>query len=145
MACLLDVNLLIALCDERHSHHPVAVRWWNERDTGWATCPITELGLLRIYGNPNYPNGPGSPERAARVLQHLRQTPGHTFWPDSLSLMDGTARPSLRGVASRHLTDLYLLALAVQQGGRLVTLDSRIDPALVPGGKRALVVLTRAN
>jgi len=50
---LLDVNILIALFDTVHTHHDVAHDWFADNNTsGWATCPLTENGLLRVLGNP---------------------------------------------------------------------------------------------
>jgi predicted nucleic acid-binding protein len=40
-----------------------------------------------------------------------------------------------RVLSSRQITDLYLLALAVQHGGCLVTLDRGIPLAAVPGAE----------
>jgi hypothetical protein len=34
----------------------------------------------------------------------------------------------------KNLTDYYLLALAIKNGGKLVTFDQRIDPSLLQGG-----------
>lgn len=134
---LLDVNVLIALLDSSHPHHlPAKAFFKNMTPTGWATCPLTENGVLRILGNPGYPNGPGSPEEARKLLSHLIAMPGHQFWPDEPSLLDPKTFPRLP--ASKHLTDAYLLALAVSRQARFATFDGGIDPALVPGGPSAL-------
>jgi len=53
MIHLLDVNVLIALCDPVHPHHSAARRFLATgpiRD-GWATCPLVENGFLRISEN----------------------------------------------------------------------------------------------
>jgi predicted nucleic acid-binding protein len=66
MIHLLDVNVLIALCDPAHPHHAAAIAFFRAgpaRD-GWATCPLVENGFLRIFGSARYPGGPGSPEEA---------------------------------------------------------------------------------
>lgn len=142
---LLDVNLLVALCDADHIHHRPAARWFrSHRAEGWATCPLTENGLLRVMGHQRYPAGPGSPEAVRPLLQTLRSMPGHVFWEDSISITDNSAFPSLHGVTSKHLTDLYLLALCVTKGSSFATLDSRIDPSPVPGGNQSLVVISEA-
>ena len=48
---LLDVNVLIALCDPNHVHHERGRSWFLSPDCdAWATCPITENGLVRILG-----------------------------------------------------------------------------------------------
>lgn len=137
---LLDVNLLVALCDADHVHHGPAARWFrSHRVEGWATCPLTENGLLRVLGHHRYPAGPGSLEAVRPLLQSLRSIPGHVFWEDSISISDSRAIPSLQGVTSKQLTDLYLLALCITKGSGFATLDSRIDPTQVPGGSHSLV------
>jgi len=139
---LLDVNLLVALCDADHVHHRQAKQWFHTHlGSGWATCPLTENGLLRVMGSPAYPGGPGSPEGVRPLLQRLCSMPGHQFWEDKMSVADSRAFRSLEGVTAKQLTDVYLLALAVHHGGKLATLDARVDPSRVPGGPRALVVL----
>ena len=55
---------------------------------GQGRCPLTENGFLRIFGNPNYPAGPGSTEEARRLLRSFQAAPGYRFWPDDLSLAD---------------------------------------------------------
>jgi len=138
---LLDVNVLIALADSNHPHRAGALRFFETRATvdGWATCPLTENAFIRILGGPSYPFGPGSPGEARRLLESVCAAPGHQFWPDDLSLSDARVFPTLP--PSPHLTDIYLLALAVQHGGCLATFDRRIDPSLVRGGSAALQLI----
>jgi toxin-antitoxin system PIN domain toxin len=137
---LLDVSVLVALCDPAHEFHDAAAVWFRSiRPGGWATCPLTENGLVRILGHSSYPDGPGSPERALPLLQALARTPGHTFWADEISIRDSVSFPSLARANSASLTDLYLLALALHHGGSFATFDRRIDPAVLPGGPAALV------
>lgn len=137
MIWLLDVNVLIALGDANHPHRAAALRLFERSATvdGWATCPLTENAFLRIVGGAAYPGGPGSPGEARRLLDALCAAPGHAFWPDDLSLADTRIFPTLP--ASRQLTDLCLLGLAVKRGGRFATFDARIDPTLIPGGPAA--------
>ena len=52
MRYLLDVNVLIALIDTAHIHHEIAHEWFAKRGE-WATCAITENGLLRIVAFPD--------------------------------------------------------------------------------------------
>lgn len=141
-AFLLDVNVLIALVDPAHVMHDAAHRWFSATgQAAWATCPITENGLLRIVGHPAYPGGPGSPAAATPLLAGLCAHPGHRFWPDAISLMDpGIAHPE-RLTTAGQITDSYLLALAVHHGGRLATFDRKLSAAAVPGGRAALVLL----
>ncbi|MSU66856.1 MAG: PIN domain-containing protein [Opitutus sp.] len=140
---LLDVSVLVALCDPAHEFHDQASRWFNRiRPDGWATCPLTENGLVRILGHPAYPGGPGSPAQARPLLQALVRTPGHLFWPDEISIADPTVFRTLARTTAAHLTDLYLLALALHHGANFATFDRRIDPAVLPGGVTALVQIS---
>jgi len=139
---LLDVSVLVALCDPAHEFHDAASLWFRRvQAQGWASCPLTENGLVRILGHASYPGGPGSPAKARPLLQALRRVPGHVFWADELSLADELSFPDLARTSAAHLTDLYLLALALQHGARFATLDRRIDPGVLPGGAGALVTL----
>ena len=145
MIHLLDVNVLIALADANHMHSEDALHHFENtavRD-GWATCPLVENGFLRIFGNPRYPNGPGSPEEARRILRSLLAAPGYRFWPDDHSLAKGSIAPSLP--PAPQLTDCYLLALAVAKGSRLATSDRNINTASVKGGEAALLILGRLD
>lgn len=140
---LLDVNLLIALCDADHVHHSLARSWFRKVGASrWVTCPLTENALLRIMGHPDYPNGPGSPAAVLPLLQKLRGRPGYTFVHDSISIADTVLVPDLATITPKMLTDLYLLALAVAHGGRLATLDRKVDARMVSGGRDALVWVT---
>ncbi|MDP3071524.1 MAG: PIN domain-containing protein [Opitutaceae bacterium] len=137
---LLDVSVLVALCDAAHEFHDAANGWFQRiQPAGWATCPLTENGLVRILGHPSYPGGTGSPAQARPLLQALLRTPGHAFWPDDVSICDSAAFPSLARSNSASLSDLYLLGLALSHGARFATFDRRIDPAVLPGGTAALV------
>ena len=57
----------------------------------------------------------------------------HEFWPAEVSLLDASVLDATRVHGPRQLTDLYLLALAVHRGGRLVTFDSAIALEAVRG------------
>ncbi|MEO8614186.1 MAG: TA system VapC family ribonuclease toxin [Luteolibacter sp.] len=144
MIYLADVNLLLFLADPASSFHPAAKSFFKQAWAGgWATCPITENGFVRILGNPRFPGGPSSTQTARAILRQWQSTPGHKFWPDDLSFCDSKHFPDLP--SAKHLTDCYLLGLAVKHGGKLVTFDQGIDPAWIPGGKKALLVLDAAN
>jgi uncharacterized protein len=140
MIALLDVNVLIALVDPNHRHHqPAQAFFKSAMPTGWATCPLTENGFLRIMGSRSYPMGPGSPEAARRLLGSYVGGRGHQFWADDISLFNLRTIKTLPEPGS--LTDLYLLALAHKHGGRLVTFDQKIDVMMVKGAHHSLEVL----
>ncbi|MGA2951254.1 MAG: TA system VapC family ribonuclease toxin [Caulobacteraceae bacterium] len=139
MTFLLDVNVLISLIDPGHVGHDAAHRWFEaEGRQDWATCPLTENGVIRIVGHPKYPNTPGSPAEVAALVARLRGLPGHAFWPDDISLAGADHVDSARIRTPGQVTDSYLLALAVAHGGRLATFDRRLSPVAVRGGKAAL-------
>ena len=143
MTFLLDVNVLIALIDPAHIHHDIANRWFEEEGRrDWATCPITQNGVLRVVGNPRYGNHPGSPAVVAGVLAKLVALDGHSFWPDDVSLLDEGLVDASRLLNAAHLTDTYLLALACSKAGRLATLDRRLITSAVRGGQAALRLIT---
>jgi uncharacterized protein len=141
MRYLLDVNLLIALIDPAHVQHEQVHEWFGRvGHKAFATCPITENGLLRIVGHPKYPNSPGPPSAVAAALEAIRGLDGHQFWPDSISLVGShLADPALLSSHSR-VTDTYLLALARENRGKLATLDQRLATEVVDG-KAALAVI----
>ena len=141
-AYLLDVNVLIALLDPAHVQHELAHDWFARAGhTLWASCPLTENGVLRIIGNPKYPNSPGSPAVVAPLVMQLRAHPGHVFWPDDLSLLDAGQTDTGRLLSSAQITDTYLLALARQHGGKLASLDRRLVTDAVPHGARYLEII----
>jgi len=123
---LLDVNVLIALIDPAHEFHAAAHVWFRRnKQYGWATCPITENGCLRILSKPGYAF-PGLTVPLVRdVLVRLAGSEGHRFWPDSVSILEAN-RFELAGAGPKNLTDLYLLRLATSFDGRLITFDRTI-------------------
>lgn len=144
MRALLDVNVLLALFDEDHVNHRLARDWLVDRaETGWASCPITENGFIRIISQPSYPNAVGAVEAIA-MLAAARLPQTHAFWPADVSLVDASTVDPSRVLGPKQVTDLYLLALAVAHGGRFVTFDDRVPLAAVPAAERRhLVVLGR--
>lgn len=139
---LLDINVLIALLDAGHLHHVRAMEWMRENiRAGWASCPLTQNGVIRIMSNPSYP-GANPPATVARRLAEAAATEWHEFWPDDISLLQKNLLRWDRVLGSRQITDFYLLALAVHNGGCFVTLDRKIEIAAVPDARlEHLVVL----
>jgi toxin-antitoxin system PIN domain toxin len=139
---LLDVNVLVALLDRTHLHHRVATDWLAANvSRGWASCPLTQNGCVRILSLPSYRNAQ-SPSAVADRLGQATGNKSHEFWPDSVSVVEKGRLHWDRVLSSRQITDVYLLALAVARGGRLVTLDRSIAIEAVPGAvARHLLVL----
>lgn len=139
---LLDVNVLLALLDSDHVDHATAAAWLDGAiGDGWASCPITENGFVRVISQPRYPS-PVSPAVAVDLLDRARQGGRHTLWPCDVSLLDDATVRRTRLHGARQVTDAYLLALAVRHGGRLVTFDRSLPLSAVPGANpEHLVVL----
>lgn len=142
MTYLLDVNVLVALVDPDHVNHSVAHDWFErESRKGWATCPITENGLVRIVGNPKYRNSDRSPGAIVDILSRMMELDGHVRWPDDVSLADSRLFIAERLLMPAQVTNVYLLGLAVRHGGKLATLDRRLSPLPVIGGAQALHII----
>ena len=136
MVALLDVNVLVALFDPGHIHHLTAHDWFAESsEQGWATCPLTENGLIRVLSNPRYPGRRTTVHDAARRLKVFCESHQHSFWEDALSVLDERSVQIRRIQGHRQLTDVYLLALAVARGGRLVTFDAKVSVTAVRNAK----------
>jgi len=142
MRALLDVNVLIALHDRDHVHHVRAAQWFEDNVAdGWATCALTQNGCLRIMGLPGYSNPQPLPA-LIDMLKKSTQNARHAFWSDEISLLNPAQFLHAHVHSARQLTDLYLLALAVKNQGRLVTFDQRIPLSAVHGASSPhLVVL----
>ncbi len=139
---LLDVNVLIALIDPAHLQHDQAHDWFARVGRkSFATCPITENGLLRIVGHPKYPNSPGPPSTVAPSLAAIRALAGHEFWPDKISIVDDSHIATALLSSHSRVTDSYLLALARAHGGRLASMDQRLAIDAVPGGAKSLEII----
>jgi toxin-antitoxin system PIN domain toxin len=135
---LLDVNVLVALFWRSHIQFRTASRWFMEnRHAGIRTCPITQAGFVRIISNPRFSADHMTVAEAQEALNSLLIQPEHEFWPDSLQLGEAMG---LGGPATAHqqITDAYLVALAIVNGGRLATFDRG---ALALTGAKGIVEL----
>lgn len=141
MRALLDINVLLALLDTDHVDHFRAQNWIsNEIQHGWASCALTENGFVRILSQPRYPS-PVSPSEAIELLRRATSTEHHEFWPCSHSLLERQRIKSNHVHGPRQVTDVYLLALAVAQGGRFVTFDRSIPLSAVSGATAEHLVM----
>lgn len=147
MVALLDVNFMVALFVRHNLFHEIAHDWFADNfDKGWATCPLTENGLLRVLAHPRNNLLRESMPKLIERLGQFRASTHHHFWTDEVSLADSSLfhRNSIRG--RKQLTDIYLLGLAKKRGGQLVTFDRRIPLSAVVGARLAnLQVLAPAD
>jgi predicted nucleic acid-binding protein len=79
--------------------------------------------------------------RLAEACDH----PSQAFWPQQISLLQEGLIRWERVLGPRQITDAYLLALAVAHGGRLVSIDQRIDPQQVPGANASHLWVITTN
>jgi toxin-antitoxin system PIN domain toxin len=145
-ALLLDVNLLVALFDPDHVHHELAHDWFEDNHArGWATCPITENGFVRVVANPKYAGGSERPEVLIDMLRRFRASRHHHFWDDVVSITDPALFHGSFLTSAKQVTDVYLLGLAMKRSGRLATLDRSISwRGIVGGGPELLEIVSPA-
>ncbi len=129
MTRLLDINVLMAMAWPQHVHHARVQRWVRSETArtrlSIATCPITQLGFVRI--SMNVKGYAADFESTRSLLQHLvnHSTFEHSFWMDDLSLLSARLKSNLD---PNQLTDAYLVALAESRANcRLATLDAGIE------------------
>ena len=140
---LLDVNVIVALFDPNHIHHDPAHQWFAEhRASGWATCPLTENGVIRVLSNPGYSPVAERPQKVARRLALFMASSGHVFWPDDVSVCDASLFDLTSG--HRQLTDVYLLGLATAHAGPLVTFDRSVPLKAVRQARAENLVIIQA-
>ena len=109
----------------KHVHLEATRRWFTaHRGDGWATCPLTEAGFVRVSCNPSAVQHTVTHSEAIALLQRLRRLESHSFWPLDRSVADLPREIVSRLQGYRQITDAVLLAAAIQRGGTLATLDS---------------------
>ncbi len=136
--------MLLALAWPSHIYHTMAQTWFlKNAKSGWATCPLTQCGFIRISSNPSFSKDAVTPHEALHILHRNISSPNHIFWPDDISF---DIQPPVVSLLSSHrqVTDAYLLSLAVNKGGKLVTLDRKITVLLTSDSphSEALEVIT---
>jgi uncharacterized protein len=129
---LLDVNVLIAMAWPTHRAHEKVQEWLaRHAREGWVTCPLTQTAFVRILSNPAFSPNALTPADALALLQANLGHPAHRFWPDDLSLVQALEPFAPRLAGHQQVTDAYLLGLAMQKKGKLVTMDRAVR-ALLP-------------
>ena len=139
---LLDINVLIALAWPNHVHHGAALSWFREqREAGWATCPLTEAGFVRVSCNPSVVQHTVTPRDAIALLGELRRLGAHSFWPLDRSIVDLPQVIIARLQGYRQITDAVLLSAAMQHSGQLATLDNGLAQLIGVSERSALCVI----
>lgn len=121
MKYLLDVNCLLAAIWSTHQDHVKADIWCRNKEL--ATCPITELGFLRISTHPRALNCDMNSARAL-LKDFLSKHSVQTIAADLPAL-------GSKATTSDAVTDMYLADLASARGYKLATLDQGIRHSAV--------------
>jgi uncharacterized protein len=133
-ASLLDVNVLVALVWPAHEFHSAVQEWFaRNAEHGWATCPFTQVALVRILSNPAFSRDAVTPPEAVKILSANLEHPCHRFWGDEVGFAELVRPLRSRLVGHRQVGDAYLLGLAIHRDGRLATLDQGVLALLPPG------------
>jgi toxin-antitoxin system PIN domain toxin len=142
MTALLDVNALIALVDSDHVSHQAIRNWFvKHHRSGWATCPLTENGMIRVLSQASYPSGQRTPAEAIQILSALKKAfaDTHQFWEDDISITDQLIFDCALIAGTKQVTDIYLLGLAAFKKGVMVSFDRSLSWHAVKGGSARLV------
>src|SRR3954471_10286866 len=107
---LLDVNVLLALAWPTHVHHTAAHNWFSENAApGWATCPITQIGFVRLSMQPAVVKFPILFADALAALEQFTAHPGHRFWSMDTGLAAIASESRNRIMGHHQITDAVLL------------------------------------
>jgi len=117
MSVLPDINLLLAYGWQQHPFHSSCSAWF-EGLPGFALCPITELGFLRISMSPAFR---ATYEGASLVLGALKARAGASHLP-----CDAPVGEMPQVSSYKDTTDAYLVHLARHHSCRFATLDGGI-------------------
>ena len=124
-AVLLDVNALVALGWAEHEAHEVVVKRLSGKGL-WATCPISQLGFVRLSATSGIFSSTLTPQQAHLALKGLCADRQHRFVSEHPAVTDADFSQL---IGPRQTTDAYLLSLAQHHGMRLLTLDRRLANA----------------
>jgi toxin-antitoxin system PIN domain toxin len=114
---LLDTSVLLALGLDDHLQNSAAEQWLT-RDVGrFATCPLTQLGFLRITKQLRRDI---SIHQIGAVLESICGDARHFFVAPDMDVRSADWRLIL---GHQQITDAYLAGLARQHGLKLATFD----------------------
>jgi toxin-antitoxin system PIN domain toxin len=125
-----DINVWIALNDDRHVHHSVANQWYRAlgEDSLIVFCRQTQLGLFRMLSTPAIMGDEALTLRACwRIFDRWRQT-GQVNWANDSNELEPRlrARTTSDSISPKIWMDAYLSAFAETAGLTLVTFDKAL-------------------
>ena len=126
MKALLDVSVLVALAWENHQFHLAAKNWLAaHKNTGWATCAITQFGFIRISCEPSiFGEQAKTPDQAKALLALYTADKNHSFFSELPSVCDCAELSRIMG--PNKVTDAYLVGLARFHQAKFATFDRRL-------------------
>ena len=123
---LPDVNILLALVAEGHTHHDRARKWFRaQSNDSVAICRVTQMGLLRLLTNPKVlPSGVCSIDRATEISNEIRAD-RRVFFDSEPPEIETVWMAMMQHPAAKSSswTDAYLAAFAHQRQHVMVTFD----------------------
>ena len=135
---LLDVNALIALGWDAHTHHNTMVDWFNgNAKRGWGTCALTQAGFVRVLSQPALGQAQSTVVKLSDSLQQQVAHPAHRFVPLDFAFEEVIRRCTGGVVGHRQITDAYLLTAAMRAGMKLLTFDSGLGTLLASSAERS--------
>ncbi len=114
---LLDTSVLLALGLDDHVSNDVAEQWLVSQTAPFATCPLTQLGFLRIVKQLHRDI---SIHQIGAILESICNDERHLFIAADLDVRDADWRLIL---GHQQITDAYLAALARQNDLKIATFD----------------------
>ena len=124
---LLDINVLVALLWTNHEQHQPASDWFKvHQRAGWATCPLTQAGFVRISSNPRvFPDAPTA-SKAVEILEANLRHPTHHFFKDDVMFPKAVSPFEERFLGHQETTDAYLFGLAIHKRAVFATFDTGV-------------------
>jgi toxin-antitoxin system PIN domain toxin len=124
-----DVNVWLALASADHVHHVDALAWWRQEVGPIAFCRFTQIGLMRLLTTTVVMNGkPLAMRRAWKVYDGLMGDERVELIAEPHALervfRDHTSSGTL--ASPKLWADAYLIAFAVESGGRVATFDQAL-------------------
>lgn len=136
---LLDVNVLVALALDTHVHHHAAHRALAGMKS-WATCPMTEAGVMRVLLTPAVTGRAFAADEIMAFLAGIRTDGRFRFIVDEVSWSAMLLDTSVL-VGRQQVTDLHLLQLAATNDAVLATFDGSLHRSIAPANRDLIEVL----
>lgn len=136
---LLDLNAMLAFMDPSHCHYNAFHHWYESKEgVVVLLCSHVENAVIRVSSNPSYSNWLGTSAQVRTELMALAADLNAERCHQDASLCDDELPKSPDFLTPSRVSDLYLLALAVANGAKFASFDTRIPAEAVAGGTEAL-------